>query len=171
MWANSNYAKDQASTNRNKWANYSNLIRGMKVEKQWLEKNVDLNALAERIRPFFHETDFETMVEKKQEGYMIQANSKIPNLKLKIDIKILGQPDDFTVEFSTGSRGGYFSPSMIAGYLTTIFGGGYLISREAKKREALDMLENDFWKHTQMLVADLVNSATHAKRQSKTSAS
>jgi len=171
LWANSNYAKDQASTNRNKWANYSNLIRGMKVEKQWLEKNVDLDALAERIRPFFHETDFETMVEKKQEGYMIQANSKIPNLKLKIDIKILGQPDDFTVEFSTGSRGGYFSPSMIAGYLTTIFGGGYLISREAKKREALDMLENDFWKHTQMLVADLVNSGTHAKRQSKTSAS
>jgi hypothetical protein len=143
----------------------------MKVEKQWLEKNVDLNALAERIRPFFHETDFETMVEKKQEGYIIQANSKIPNLMLKIDIKILGQPDDFTVEFSTGSRGGYFSPSMIAGYLTTIFGGGYLISREAKKREALDMLENDFWKYTQMLVADLVNSATHARRESKTSAS
>ena len=36
----------------------------MKVEKQWLEKNVDLNMLAERIRPFFHEIDFETMVEK-----------------------------------------------------------------------------------------------------------
>jgi len=143
----------------------------MKVEKQWLEKNVDLNTLAERIRPFFHETDFETVVEKIQEGHMIQAISKIPNLKLKIDVKILGQPDDFTVMFSTGSRRGYFSPSMIAGYLTTIFGGGYLVSREVKKREALDMLEDDFWKHTQMQVADLVNSATHAKRQSKTSTS
>lgn len=141
------------------------------MKKQWLEKNLDLNMLAERIRPFFHEIDFETMVEKMQEGYMIQAISKIPNLKLKIDIKILGQPDDFTVEFSTGSRGGYFSPSMIAGYLTTMFGGGYLVSREAKKREALDMLENDFWKHTQMQVADLVNSATDTKRRSKTSTS
>ena len=63
------------------------------------------------------------MVEKMQEGYIIQAISKIPNLKLKIDVKILGQPDDFTVEFSAGSRGEYFSSSMIAGYLTTIFGG------------------------------------------------
>jgi hypothetical protein len=143
----------------------------MKVEKQWLEKNVDLNTLAERIRPFFHETDFETVVEKIQEGYMIQANCKIPNLRLRIEVKIVGQPNDFTVEFSAGSRGGYFSPSMIAGYLTTMFGGGYLVSREAKKREALDMLENDFWKHTQMQVADLVNSATHAKRHSKTSTS
>ena len=60
---------------------------------------------------------------------------------------------------------------MIAGYLTTMFGGGYLVSREAKRREALDILENDFWKHTQMQVADLVDSATHAERQSKTSTS
>ena len=140
----------------------------MKVEKQWLEKNVDLNTLAERIRPFFHETDFETIVEKIQEGYMIQANCKIPNLKLRIEVKMLGQPNDFAVEFSAGSRGGYFSPSMIAGYLTTMFGGGYLVSRETKKREALDMLENDFWKHTQMQVADLVDSIAHTKRQSKT---
>jgi len=140
----------------------------MKVEKQWLEKNVDLNTLAGRIRPFFHETDFETMVEKTQEGYVIQANCKIPNLRLRIEVKILGQPNDFTVEFSAGSGGGYFSPSMIAGYLTTIFGGGYLISREARKQEALDMLENDFWRHTQTQVADLVDSATQTKRQSKT---
>ena len=141
------------------------------MKKQWLEKNVDLNALAERIKPFFHEIEFETMVEKMQEGYMIQAISKIPNLKLKIDVKILGQPDDFTVEFSAGGKGGYFSPSMIVGYLTTMFGGGYLVSREAKKREALDMLENDFWKYTQMQVADLVKSATHTKRPSKASTS
>lgn len=141
------------------------------MNKQWLEKNVDLKMLAERIRPFFHETDFETMVEKMQEGYMIQAISKIPNLKLRINVKILGQPDDFTVEFSAGGKGGYFSPSTITGYLTTMFGGGYLVSREAKKRETLDMLENDFWKHTQTQVADLVDSTTHTKRQSKTSTS
>ena len=141
------------------------------MEKQWLEKNVDLNALAERIRPFFHETDFESIIEKIQEGYMIHANCKIPNLRLRIVVKILGQQNDFTVEFSAGSRGGYFSPSMIAGYLTTMFGGGYLVSREARKREALDMLENDFWRHAQMQVADLVDSATDTKRKSKTSTS
>lgn len=141
------------------------------MKNQWLEKNVDLNMLAERIRPFFHETDFEITVEEMQEGYMIQTVCKIPNLQLRINVKILGRPNDFTVEFSAGGKGGYFSRSMIAGYLTAMFGGGYLISSEAKKRETLDVLENDFWRHTQMQVADLVDSATHIKSRSKTSTS
>ena len=139
------------------------------MKEQWLEKNVDLNMLAERVRTFFHETEFETTVEKMQEGYLIQAVSKIPNLRLKIKVEILGRPNDFTVEFSAGSKGGYFSLSMIAGYLTAMFGGGYLVSSEAKKRETLDLLENDFWRHTEMQVADLMGSATHIKSQSKTS--
>jgi hypothetical protein len=139
------------------------------VKTQWLEKNVDLNILAERIRPFFHKTDFETAVEKMQEGYLIQAVSKIPNVKLKIDVTILGRPDDFIVEFSAGGKGGYFSSSMIAGHLTGMFGGEYLISREARKRETLDLLESDFWRHTQMQVADLVNSASHKRSLNKTS--
>ena len=133
------------------------------MKDQWLDKNVDLSMLAERIRPFFDETDFEVAVEETQEGYVIQAHSKIPNLKLRVNVKILGGPNDFTVEFSTGSKRGYFSPSMIVGYLTAMFGGGYLISREAEKRETLDVLEKDFWSHTQMQVADLAGSATHVK--------
>lgn len=115
--------------------------------------------LAERIRPFFNESDFEATVEKMQEGYLIRAVSKIPNLTLRINVTILGRPNDFTVEFST-DRGRYSSLSMIAGYLTTMFGGQFLISREAKKRETLDLLENSFWRHTQMEVANLVDSAT-----------
>lgn len=133
------------------------------MKGQWLEKNVDLSMLAEHICAFFDEIDFEIAVEETQEGYVIQAESKIPNLKLRVNVKILGGPNDFTVEFSTGSRGGYFSPSMITGYLTAMFGGGYLISREAEKRETLDVLEKDFWSHTQMQVADLAGSATHVK--------
>jgi hypothetical protein len=138
---------------------------------QWLEKNVDLSMLVEGIKPFFHETDFETTVEKIRKGYMIRAVSKIPNLNMRINVKIVGQPNNFKVEFSAGSGGGYFSTSMIAGYLTTMFGGGYVISREAKKRETLDVLEKDFWKHTQLQVADLVGSAARMKSQSKTATS
>jgi len=146
-------------------------VRGDEVKNRWLEKNVDLGLLTERIRSFFHQTDFETAVEKTKDGYVIQAVSNVPNLRLRTNVKILGRPNDFTVEFSAGGKGGYFSPSMIAGYLTTMFGGGYLISREAKKRETLDVLESGFWRHTQMQVADLADSATHIKSQSKTSAS
>ena len=98
---------------------------------------------------------------------MIKAISKISTLNMRINVKIVGQPNDFKVEFSTGGKGGFFSPSIIVGYLTTMFGGGYMVSREARKRETLDMLERDFWKHTQMQVADLVNSATLAKKNSE----
>lgn len=131
------------------------------MKNQWLGKNVDLGMLAERIRPFFPEVDFDTTVERIREGYVIQAVSRIPNMKLEIGVWIEGGPNDFTVEFSAGGKRGYFSPSMILGNLTTMFGGGYLISREAKRQEALDILERDFWRHTQMRVADLVDSATN----------
>jgi len=141
------------------------------VKSQWVAENVDLSKLAERIRPFFSETDFETTLEKVQEGYTIQAVSKIPNLKLRISVQIQGRPSDFTVEFSTGAKDGIFSPAMIVGYLTTMFGGGYLISREARKQETLEMLENDFWKHAQMQVTELVNSAILLKNQGKTATS
>ena len=127
---------------------------------QWLEKNVDLTLLVERMTPFFHEADFETTVEKTREGYTIKAISRISTLNMRITVKIVGEQNDFKIEFSTGDKGGYFSLSTIAGYLTTMFGGGYMISRDARKREALDVLERDFWKHTQMQIADLVNSAT-----------
>ncbi len=139
------------------------------MKSQWVGKNVDLSTLAERIRPFFHETEFTTRFDQVKEGYMIEAVSKIPNLKLNVNVEILGRPNDFTVDFSTGSKGGYFSLSMIIGYLTTMFGGGYLVSRGARERGTLEVIEKDFWRHTDAQVADLVGSATQLNRKSKTS--
>ena len=135
------------------------------MKNQWLKKSVDLTLLTERLRSFFNETDFKTTIEELQEGSLIQAVSQIPNLSLRTSVKIIGRPDDFSVEFSAGSER-YSSLSMIVGYVTVMFGGGFLISREAKRREALDKLENAFWRYTQKGVADLVDSATDAKSHS-----
>ena len=136
------------------------------MRNQWLQKNVNLNMLAARIRPFFNEADFETTVEEMQAGILIQAVSRIPNLTLRVSVAILGRPNDFSVEFSA-DRGGYSSLSMIVGYLTAMFGGGFLISREAEKRETLDLLEDSFWRHTQMEVANLVDSTTIRRATAK----
>ncbi|UCE28903.1 MAG: hypothetical protein JSV85_06485 [Candidatus Bathyarchaeota archaeon] len=141
------------------------------MRSQWIAKNVDLRILTERIKQFFPETDFETAVEGIQQGYLIRAASKIPNLRLKTTVRIQGRPNDFMVEFLAGGKRGYLSLSMIVGYLTTMFGGGYLISKEAQKQENLDMLENDFWKHVDLQVADLVDSSAHSQNQSKTATS
>ena len=139
------------------------------MKSQWVGKNMDLSLLAERVRSFFHGTDFATRVEQVKEGYIVEAVSKIPNLKLNVNVEILGRPNDFTVKFSAGSKGGYFSLSMIIGYLTTMFGGGYLVSTGARKQGTLEMIEKDFWRHTDAQVADLVGSASQLNRKSKTS--
>jgi hypothetical protein len=131
------------------------------VRTQWLEKDVDLRLLTEGIATFFHETDFETTLEEMREGYVIQARSKIPNLQLRIEAHVVGQPHDFVVEFLSEERRGIFSPSMLPRFLASLFGGGYLVLRETRKQELLDTLEKDFWKHVQMQVADLANSATN----------
>jgi hypothetical protein len=157
----------RSSLTRDKWVVFLFDMKGSEVNHQWYGKNVDLGMLTERIVPFFYETDFETKVEKTQEGYVIRVVSKIPNLRIAINVGITGQPNKFTVEFSSDGKRGFFSRSMIAGYLTMMFGGGYLISSEAKKRETLSMIENDFWRHAHVQVADLVNSATRTKKQSK----
>lgn len=138
------------------------------LEIRWLRKNVDLSMLVKRIEAFFHHMGFATALEKVTDGYVIQAvSSKIPGLRLRI--QVVGQPDNFTVDsVPGGKRGGFLSPSMIAGYLTSMFGGGYLISREARKRERYDKVERAFWRHVQTQVADLVDSATHVKNQSET---
>jgi len=133
------------------------------MKNQWLKKSVNLRMLAERIMPFFDETDFETTFEEEPSGYLIRAISKIPGLQLKIDVSVVGQPDDFVIEFLSGGKRGLFSRSMIAGYLTSLFGGGYLILKETRERELLNTLEDDFWKHVQMQVADLVDSESKTR--------
>jgi len=134
------------------------------VKIQWLEKGLNLNMLVESIRSFLLGMDFETSLQKVQEGYLIKSDSKIPNLQLRINVNILGGPDDFTVDFLAGHQGGSFSLSIVAGYLGSIFGGGYLIRRQAGRRETLDIIESRFWKHVQTEVADLAGSATKTKR-------
>ena len=139
------------------------------MKDQWVGKNVNLKMLTERVRPFFDELDFETNTERIQDGYLIQAVSKIPNLRLRVDVRIVGRPNDFVVEFSAGGKGGRLSLSMIVGYLTTMFGGGYLVSREAQKQETVETFENDFWRHADMQIGDLVGSATSKQSQKETS--
>lgn len=141
------------------------------MRTQWVEKSLDLSMLVENIKQFFHDLDFEVSYEKVQEGYVIQADSKISKLRLRINVNVLGGPDDFAVEFLSGSKGGFFSRSMVAGYLTSMFGGGYLIRRSSERRELLDKVEGWFWKHVQVQVAELAGSAMKTKGRSKTSES
>ena len=129
---------------------------------QWQERNIDINILSDGIKQFFVERQFETKLETTKHGQQIEASTRsILNTHLTITVDIKGKPNDFTVEFAPNSkRKGFFTPSMIASYITTAIGGGAILRSELKLRESLDRLEKTFWTHVDELVEKLTNSAT-----------
>jgi len=132
----------------------------MKMRDQWRENNVDLNKLSEGVKQFFNRGHFQSKLEKTGNGYRIEAaTEKISNVQLQISVDILGEPNDFSIEFIADKRKGFFSPLMIAGYIATALGGGIIFRSEMKLQEALDKLEKEFWSHVDEQVALLTNSA------------
>jgi hypothetical protein len=131
------------------------------LKDQWLGSNVDLDLLSQRVKQFFDETQFETTLERMSNGYKIGAvTKKTLNVQLRITVKVLGQPNDFSVEFMPKRKTRGFSPSMIIGYITSLFGGGIFLLSDAKLQEALDKLEQMFWNHVDKHVAELTNAVT-----------
>jgi len=131
------------------------------VKDRWVGNNIDLCALSEGVKKFFTDSQFETELEQTKNRYKIKAaTEKILNVQLQIIVEITGKPNDFTVEFTAGKqRKGFFSPTMIIGYITTSLGGGSILLSEVKLKEALDKLEKKFWTHVDTQVAELTNSA------------
>lgn len=127
------------------------------MKDQWQGNNVDLAQLSESIKQFFTERQFETELKKTRLGHEIEAKTeKILSAQLKIYVSIHGEPNDFTVEFTTDKKTkGTFSPSMILSYVTQALGGGAIFRGEMKLQEALDKLEKAFWEHADKQVAQL----------------
>jgi len=137
------------------------------VKDRWIGNNIDLSALSEGVRKFFTDSQFETELQQTENGYKIKAaTEKILNVQLLIIVEITGKPNDFSVEFTAGKqRKGFFSLSMIIGYITTILGGGSILLSEVKLKEALDKLEKMFWTHVDTQVSELTNSAEKQKTE------
>ena len=126
---------------------------------RWLENNVNLDLLSKGIKQFFIEEEFDTKLESIKKDYKIEAVTKIPTFPLKIFVSIHGKPNDFTIEYTTNkTRKGFFTPSMIISYITSMLGGGVILRSELRLQETRDKLEQMFWDHTDKQVAALTNS-------------
>ena len=121
----------------------------------WIGNNVDLKLLNQRVEQFFAENEFETKFKQTHNECAIEAS----NSQFRVTVNIRGQPDDFTVEFITNKKTRGFSLPMTFGYLTSIFGGGVLLLKDAKLQEAINEVERKFWEHVDKQVAELTNSA------------
>lgn len=126
------------------------------MKDNWIGSNVDLNLLSERLVRFFEGNQFDTRLEQNSGRFIIYAST--PQFRLRVDLR--GEPNDFAVEFIPNKKTQGFSLTMLLGYVTTIFGGGTFMLRDIKIQEAINRLEQVFWKEVDIDIADLSKATT-----------
>lgn len=127
------------------------------MQKQCVGKNVNLALLSRCTRDFFLGKSFKTrIIESNMEYKILVMSQRAPNTREDIDLRIVGNSNDFTVEFSGGKRA---RNAILLGQMTTLMGGGSLLLRGLRKREALEQLERKFWVHLEECIEQLANSA------------
>ena len=111
------------------------------MKKRWKSEKVDLGALVKRVEEFYGNQGVKTTTEHKQNTYFVYATKVFEKKPLGFLMSISGNPDDFTVEFSSGRGRGValISP------LVSMIGGGIFILDKLKVEGFYDVLESDFW--------------------------
>lgn len=127
------------------------------MRRQWVEKNIDLALLREDIRNFFVAENFGVKTELFEKQYRILVK---PQHRHDADKNILvlvrGNANNFEIEFSVSEKA---RSAILLGLLTTIVGGGRLVHKGLKSREALEKVEKKFWPFIEKRISVLTNTA------------
>lgn len=125
------------------------------MKDQWRRSNVNLESLNRSVEEFFTENHFRIETEKTNDVYKVVATG----LHFKLTVRILGNPDDFTVEFIPDQKtSGFISPKMVIAYIASLFGTGKLFLDEVEYQKELAELEDKFWNYMDRQIDTLRNS-------------
>ena len=130
------------------------------MQKRWTNRNIDLALFATRIGEFFKEKDFEAIKGESSGGYQIFAeNSPYFRLEGYVSLAIEGGPNDFsvTLELCKRQKKRSFAPIL----LTTMFLGGYFLSKRLRAEEDWMKFKKEFWTHLDNVVMSLGNSHSY----------
>lgn len=134
------------------------MLKGSRMQREWIGKKVDLMALVKLLEDFFANRGFSIKRDECAEKLKIRAT--LPHIpkgeRARLEVVISGNSNDFTIELIGSERA---HASMKLGLLTTMFGGGNIVLRSLRSREILDKFEREFWAYVEETVAQLVNSA------------
>jgi hypothetical protein len=131
------------------------------MQRRWTGKNVDLALLSECVEDFFEDRGFLTEKDESAGEYTILwAPPRVRSMRDAMTVRVFGKPDDFVVEIIASER---TRGSIRLGMLTKMFGGGYLVVRGLRAKEALEKIEREFWAYLEEKVAQLAGSAEHAR--------
>jgi hypothetical protein len=121
------------------------------MRKHWVGKNIDLALVSECVEVFFKERGFKTRKEHSIDEYVISwVSPQAKDMRQAMKVRVYGYPNDFWIEFTNGTRA---HRSILHGFATTLFGGGALILRGIKLREALEAIERGFWVYIEEAVS------------------
>ena len=132
------------------------------MQKNWKEKNVDLEFLITNIGDFFKVNDFEAVRGESSTGYQIFAEDS-PHFRIRgyVSVTVEGKPDDFTIEFKLCTEKKERTlPSSI--FLESMLVGGFFLLKRLKSEEAWVKLEKEFWIYVDNVVLQLSNSAKNS---------
>ena len=131
------------------------------MQRRWTGKNVNLALLSECVEDFFKDRGFLTEKDESAGEYTILwAPPRVRNMRDAMTVRIFGNPNDFVVEIIASER---TRGSIRLGMLTKLFGGGYLVLRGLRAKEALEKLEREFWVCVEEKVAHLAESGAHTE--------
>ncbi len=127
------------------------------MQRQWTGKGVDLALLSEGVEDFLKDRGFLTEKEESAgEHKILWVSPNARDMRNAMTVRIFGNPNDFRVEIIASER---TSGPIRLGLLTRLFGGGYLVVRGLRAKEALEKLEREFWVYVEERVAQLAGSA------------
>ena len=136
------------------------------MQRRWTGKNVDLDLLSDSVEDFFKSRSFVTKRNESAEERVILWQSKRgEKAERPLSVRIIGNSDDFTVELKASEL---TDRSVRLGILTKPIGGGYLLLKSLKLREALEKLEKEFWIYVEDKIAELAGTAQQVERSSST---
>lgn len=123
--------------------------------RRWVGKNVDLKLLSRYAVDFLKDKGFKIRLDESEGEYKILLGFQHPLERHEnVDIRILGNPNDFVVEFSADRRA---RSAILFGYVTSLIGGGSLLLKGLKSLEGLRKLEKEFWMHIEHCVERLTD--------------
>jgi hypothetical protein len=129
------------------------------MQKTWLNRNIDLNMLAEKIEEFFKDNNFDIAANTTNNVYQLLAkNSPYYLVNGQVSVTINGKPEELSITINLQSKESrILSFPMI---LTTFFGGGSLITQHFKSEESWTELRKDFWQYVDRIIQHLGESAS-----------
>lgn len=108
---------------------------------EWIEKNVQLQNVAEKAEAFFRSRNFKVIAEEQPGNWVVSAAGHDKERTYVVFVKIHGASADFFVEFDRNIQEHFLKFTGTA----SLFGLGALARRDLDKVAFLEDLERDFW--------------------------